>query len=463
MSYNTIKNLAPIAVGILGFLVTYLAYAPGLVPVDALAQLEQARTGHFNDIYPPLLAWLWSKTNEAIPGPQGLFLVLTALYWFGFYFIIRALLKMNVIRAVISAILPFSPILFNFAGTIWTDILVFGCFLVATGILLTRPSDAPARPHFVSCLLVLFLLLIGSLARWNSVVGVVPLVVLALWPRPPEKTPLRRTFYRLVLCAPVVLLVWASAGKLLDVTATHTERTGFANMLPLWDLVGMSHYLEMNLLPGSWSEQQSQKIIRSCYSPVNDNNIGAADGDCYFIKLNLVKSGYWHANVIFTLWYDSIMRYPKAYVNTRLRYVRALFWPNNVFMFDADDGTNEFNHHSGFLFRTEKQILRFCRTAPVLHFLFTLGFWMIAATILTAIFAIGMMRGRSDWYFSLLLSLSAGTNLWPLVIIGPDSQFRYGYWTIGAIFIALLIARRGPSHERAGEMSESAVPVVSRI
>ena len=45
-------------------------------------------------------------------------------------------------------------------------------------------------------------------------------------------------------------------------------------------------------------------------------------------------------------------------------------------------------------------------------------------------------------YPSLLLSLSAGANLWPFLIIGPDGQLRFAYWSIAAICIALLIAKR---------------------
>lgn len=110
-------------------------------------------------------------------------------------------------------------------------------------------------------------------------------------------------------------------------------------------------------------------------------------------------------------------------------------------MFDADDGANAFNHHPGFLFQTEKRLLWFCRTAPILQLLFTLAFWAAAALISIVAFAIAVMRGGVGCYPSPLLSLSAGANLWPLVIIGPDGQLRFAYWPIAALSIALLIAR----------------------
>ncbi len=439
MSIQKAVNVVPSAVATVGIVVTYLAYAPGLVPPDAQDQLGQAQTGHFVDIHPPIMAWLWSKTNSVIPGPEGFFLLLITLYWVGFFLLIRNLLRVSVVRAVIASVLPFSPILFNFAGTIWKDVLVFGCFLVATGIILARPSNGTARFPPVPSLIVLILLLFGSLARWNSILGVVPLLILALWPQPPARAPLWRTVYRLLLCSPIVLLVWATSGKLLDVTVFHAEKTGFANMLPLWDLIGMSHHLGENLLPGSWSKQQFEEI-RSCYHAIDDNNLFVPP--CYFIRENLEHNGYWHTTVLFPLWANAILSHPKAYFDTRLGYARTLFWPNDIFMFDADDGANPFRYHPGLLFQTEKQVLRFCRTAPVLYLLFTSAFWMIAAAVLTVAFAIAVMRGRTGCYPSLLLSLSAGANLWPLLIIGPDGQLRFAYWSIAAICIALLIAQR---------------------
>lgn len=424
-----------------GFVITYLAYAPGLMTPDGRDQFEQATTGHFVDVHPPIMAWLWSQTNSVIPGPQGLFLLLITLYWVGFFLLIRYLLIVSTTRAIIACVLPFSPILFNFVGTLWKDVLVFGCFLVATGIILTQFPRKKARLPPVPALFVVILLLVGCLARWNSVLGAIPLVVLALWRQPAERAALRHTTYRLLLCAPFVILAWAASGKLLNATVFHAEQTGFVNMLPLWNLVGMSDRVGQNLLPGPWSDQQFQKA-RSCYNPIADNDFTMSDSPCYFVHQHLVRNGYWHSTVLFPIWAEAIVHHPEAYLQTQLAYVRTLFWPNVVFMFDADDGAGVFDHHSGLLFHTEKRLLAFCRTAPALHLFFTVGFWIIAAAILVMGFTIALARGWGGCYPSLLLSLSAGANLWPLVIIGPDGQLRFAYWSIAAMCIALLLARR---------------------
>lgn len=438
---KSIDILFPSGIAVLGLLVTYIAYAPGVMTPDAIGQFHQAQTGHFNDIHPPIMAWLWSKTNTVIPGPEGFFLILVTLYWLGFFFLIRNLLKRSLVRAMIAGILPFTPIFFSFAGTIWKDVLVFGCLLVATGIVFGRSPQTRTRLPVFPTLVVVALWLLACLARWNSFPAVVPLVVLAIWPRSPKRSPLRTTFYRLVLCLPLVLLVWGASGELLQVTVIHAERTGFANMLPLWDLMGMSHRLGRNLLPGPWSKQQSEQITQSCYNSGNDNNLGGG-GQCYYIHQDLVKNGYWKITTLFPLWANEILRHPETYLEIRLDYVHTLFWPNAIFMFDADDHCNVFNRQTSLLFETEKSIMQFLKTAPVIHYLFTVGFWMVTTAILTAFFAVCTGLGKRDYYESMLLCLSGGATLWPLVIIGPDGQLRFAYWAIGATCVALLIAGR---------------------
>ena len=177
-----------------GLLLTYFTYAPGLMPPDAQDQLRQAETGDFVDWHPPIMAWLWSQTNQVLPGPQGFFIVLLLLYWGGFFLIIRYASRLSIGRQLIASILPFLPILFNFAGTIWKDVLVFGCFLVALGIALLPKSRV--RPSIVSVTLAFLLLLIGSLARYNSVLAAVPIVVLLIWPQPPALRPLATVAYQ---------------------------------------------------------------------------------------------------------------------------------------------------------------------------------------------------------------------------------------------------------------------------
>ena len=434
-------GLFPWLVAASGFLISYFAYAPGIMTPDGTGQFHQALTRHYNDVHPPVMAWLWTQTNAVVPGPEGFFLVLLTLYWVGFLLLIRNLLRRSMARAIIASILPFSPIFFSVAGMIWQDVLMFDCLLVATGIILGRAPGESGRFPVLAGAIGAVLLVLACLARWNAFPAVIPLVVLAIWPQPAARAPLRRLIYRLVLCLPVVLLVWAGSAAVLQARVVHAERTGFANMLPMWDLIGMSHRLNRNLLPGSWTEQQSRQITQSCFTPIDDNNLAGSNGSCWWIHQHIVKDGDWKLTTLFPLWAQTIARHPGAYLALRLRYARTLFWPNAIFMFNADDGIGPFDHESSRVFELEKSVMNFLKSTPGVYFLVTVGFWLVASAALTLGFALALSRGRTSCYTSFLLSLSGAATVWPLVIIGPDGQLRYAYWAIGTACMALLYWR----------------------
>jgi hypothetical protein len=217
----------------------------------------------------------------------------------------------------------------------------------------------------------------------------------------------------------------------------HAERAGIENSLLVWDIVGISQQAGENLLPGAWTKSQNDQIIDGCYSPDTVNSV--IIGKCRFVFDTLRETQDWNATILFPIWLKSIINHPGAYVHERLSFLRTLFWPNNVFVFDADDQSNGFNYHNNVLFESMKQIMLICKTTPVLNRIFTVAFWLILTAILSLICGIAVMRGRANYYKSLLLSLSAGAYVWPLLIIGIAGDFRYAYWAIGAACIALVM------------------------
>src|SRR5438132_13309942 len=111
MSIQKFMTIVAWRVAVAGSAVTYLGYYPGLVRHDALNQLQQAQTGHFDDLFPPVMAWLWSKMIAIITGPEGFFLLLISLYWVGSFLRIRYVLHLGLLSIVIASALPFFQIL----------------------------------------------------------------------------------------------------------------------------------------------------------------------------------------------------------------------------------------------------------------------------------------------------------------------------------------------------------------
>src|SRR5205085_9848885 len=103
------------------------------------------------------------------------------------------------LKYIALCLLPFSPFLLNIVGTIWKDVLVFGCFGVALGLILLRPRESSIWSWRSA--IIWSLLVIGSLARHNSLVAAVPLLVLHLWPQAPGHRPLRALLGRGLIAA----------------------------------------------------------------------------------------------------------------------------------------------------------------------------------------------------------------------------------------------------------------------
>jgi hypothetical protein len=418
-----------------GGMLTYITYFPGLMSTDSVDQLRQAETGIFVDWHPPMMAWLWSITNHFISGPQGFFLFLITLYWLAFGLLLVYFSRSTLPRYLIALLLPFSPILINFVGTIWKDVLVFVCFLTAFGlILLWRPRY---KHNYVVAVIICLLLLIGTLARYNSVLAAIPLLVLWIWPEPATSRPLIAAGGRLAICAVIVSVTWAASGKLLDLFVFHSQHASIENSLFLWDLVGMSQRIGQNLVPGNWSEAQSTEIVYDC-----GNNHMSIDtvmfNECRFVPDALHQSGQWQAG-LFPTWGRAVVDHPEAYLYVRLAYARTLFWPTVMFMFGSRPEAYELGFHENGLFIMLKNIFYFCKYTPVIHLVFTVMFWMLSSAILLCISLRCLWKDRPEYYRNFLLFLSAAVYVWPLLVVGTGGDFRFAYWSVAATCISLLL------------------------
>src|SRR5664279_3134968 len=61
---------------------TVTVYYPGYMSPDSVVQLGQARNGVDNNVYPPLMDYIWSVTDRILPGPAGMLVLHNAVFWF---------------------------------------------------------------------------------------------------------------------------------------------------------------------------------------------------------------------------------------------------------------------------------------------------------------------------------------------------------------------------------------------
>ena len=254
-----VKRAFYIFIIIVGVIFTHHAYFPGLMTGDPSSQFHQAQTFQFDDWHPPIMALIWSLTDKIVPGPEGFFLLQIVLYWGGFFLIGLVIINELDTRAVsdfkyvLLCSLPFSPFLLNICGNIWKDVLVFGCFSVALGLILSCPRGS--RIWSWRSVIIWGLLVIGSLARYNSFVAGVPLLVLHFWPQAPDRRLLRVVLGRGLVAAALTITVVLGIDKALDTFVLHSAKKHAENSIFLFDLVGISHRIHQNLVPGLWPDR----------------------------------------------------------------------------------------------------------------------------------------------------------------------------------------------------------------
>jgi hypothetical protein len=304
----------------IGFALTYLVHEPGLMTLDSEFQLVQARSFEFSDWHPIIMSLIWSATNYVLAGPLGFFLLLLGMYWIGFILIAKHFYSRSRIGYVLALALPFFPLLINFSGTLWKDVLVFDCFLLSVGLMLyLRETNVAGLPIFLSITAIL-LIAFGVLARYNSQLAAIPLVAMLLWPSwGAHRVSTHLIMRRLVLSGALTATLFLSGSTALNVLL-QPERTHPEGMLLIFDLVGISHRVGHNLLPGEWTAEQTQSILTACYEQKGWDSIWAT---CEFVMQKLRSEGLW-PNLVHP-WWKALSTYPLEYLLHRMAYLQSLF------------------------------------------------------------------------------------------------------------------------------------------
>jgi hypothetical protein len=442
MPSSTVERPFYVLVIIFGAVLTYYAYFPGLMANDSSTQFHQAQIFRFDDWHPPILALIWSLTNKIVPGPEGFFLLQITLYWGGFLLIGLAIINeldrssASFLRYVILCILPFSPFLLNICGTIWKDVLVFGCFGVALGLILLRPRGSAIWTWRSA--IIWGLLVIGSLARHNSFVAAVPLLVLHLWPRAPARRQLRALLARGFVAGALTITAVFGVDKALDALVLHSVKKHMENEIFLFDLVGISHRIHHNLVPGRWPNEEANQILTTCYSVMHWDPLSPW-GYCHFVFDRLWEQGTWQ-NGLLPLWALAVIKYPREYLTHRVDYMHTLLWPQTTFTFTPNSESFEFGFTKNGLFRFISDVMVFIDSHFPLYLMLTVAFWLCLSFALSITMFILYMMRPDGYYRAMLVTFSGGFYAAPLAVVGPGGDYRYVYWAAGATCIAALLA-----------------------
>lgn len=225
-------------VGSLAFVGTLYLLAPGWMARDSGGQLGEARSLQILDAHPPLMALIWHFTDQVLPGPLGMLVLMAALYWTGLAAIFASLEGPTALRTIGLLVAgAYPPAAANLPG-IWKDNLMHGGLLFGVGCFAVASAQQRWPRWALQGLGVIgFLVAVG--ARHNGAAAVWPFLMIPWLALPLLRrwAPVWRWLAAAAASLALTLALTVGFGKALEPFAQKTE---FWQIVPVFDLAGMS-------------------------------------------------------------------------------------------------------------------------------------------------------------------------------------------------------------------------------
>jgi hypothetical protein len=420
---------------------TVLTFYPGYLDSDTDWQLEQARSGFFDDWHPPAMAWVWRQMLPLIDGPGGPFLLNSAMFWVGFALLMHSSVRRPRLATALTLLIGWAPWNSAVLALVWKD-AAFGAAMTLGFGLLSRGGRATAAAALLP-------FTYAALVRHNGVAAFFPAATLVAWRALGELTlggsPRRHAVRSLALGLVITLGVAVLSGG-LSRELLAGKRTFAGQVLLVFDLGGISVASGVNLFPPAYAvDLQDLRAIHQPHSvfPLLWGPSGGSQRRPGFIDGNPSR--------VFPLkahWLAAILQFPRAYLVHRFEFFTRFLGigigrERGGFGFESSKWQHEFEgrwQRTGWNATVRRLIDRWQETFPfrtVTHL-----FLLLAAS------GIWLFRARSraeipdpDAPLDAALLVSGGFYLLSFLVAGVASDFRYAWWTV--IAAAVLLVRQG--------------------
>lgn len=416
----------------LGIAATLWLFYPGWMSVDSAVQYQQALAGRYDDVHPPLLAWLWRQADRFWPGPGGLFVVLTATWWLALAAISGRLAPgwRGGLAALAIGLMP--PVLLV-AAHLWKDVALSAALLAATAAILAWRLDG--RRAWIGVAAVFLAAAVSF--RHNAWPAALPLVAWLAWPRgPSERWPPRRALAAMAL-ATALALVPGAVNRTLDAA----PRDAWSAVV-LWDLGAVSIAIGRVLVPPE---------VRAPDLSVADLEAGyVAWANPAMFASNRIRLGFFapysdaDRRAVLGAWLAMLREHPRAYLAHRARVTRHLLLgppaeaPRELVYVADRILPPEATVAPGPVDRPRDRAI--IRAAEALRGtpLFAGATWLLLALLgfATAWRARATEPGRA----AIALAASSWAYAAPLAIATGSAEFRYLHWSVIAALLATLAA-----------------------
>jgi hypothetical protein len=402
---------------------------PGESGPDSQSQYEQVVAGQLDDWHPPIMAWLWSIFRLLDDGNAPMFCFQVVFYWLGFGLIAITLARAGRTFAAWAILgVALLPPFLRLNVVLLKDVGMAVTFLSAFAALFwyrTRNREAPAAVAAMSLVLLFY----GALVRANAVFAVVPLFIYVIRPQW-----LGRPWQLLVVSMPVALAL-IPAANLFNHRVLHAEPLGAIRSLQTFDITGIAFYSDDLAVFGP-DISFTREEVTSCYKPCGWDSLSPW-GECRFFWNRLAVSRDLQGVIqnldgrsamgakpnpdLLGLWVAAIMRHPLAYATHRLGNFSSEMTVQPYLNFNAE------------MIAPPYSVLYYAVTAPAL--------WLaIGAALLVQLAAARSLRRSTSTDAALALVLSSLPYSCAYLIIGVGTESRYLFWSLIAIFAAVVIS-----------------------
>lgn len=395
---------------------------------DAVNQYREVSSGIFTDWHPPVMAWLWSYFDAVFPGSGLVFALHQLLYWAGFALLAGAFARAgHAVAALCVASIALIPSHVFLTLEITKDVGLAATFLAASAIVYAKGTDDRARALALAA--GALLLAYGTLVRTNAIFAAPPLILYLLKPG------LARRPVAVIGSCLALSVALIPVASFVNHRLIGAQDSGAIKSLIVFDLAGVAvRTRDPAILPGAASD--FHRLTR-CYTPVLWDPLGKPG--CNFINgLNAAPIPHWMSVVAAR---------PLAYASHRSAYF-TIALNTNYLRYLPEDEAYRWRY---FLNVTpssarDRVIQGFLALSP-----FRPVFALILGMFTMALLRSAAVRSTREGKLAFFLTLSGLGYVLGYLVVGVASEFRYFFWPMLALPIALiaaLAARAGTPAER---------------
>ena len=448
---------------IFGALATVVLLWPGYISFDALRQYYQAATHDYNNWHPVVMALWWSLLNTIHSGIELMFLFQVLMYWVALYVFSDALCEAGIPYAGYAALIGFCPFLILFSGVILKDTNLVVAWALAFAIVFRSSMQSTQRWRILWIFAVILCLTYGVLVRHNATIAFLPIAAFAVF------TYWRRATLPVALTVSVVAMavIVIPVGSAIE-RSVGTKQNSILSVIFLYDLTGIAVHGTDTVLPQyiRSNPDYSRDALVDVYSPDScvsimvkavtpKRELRSRDAQWWangpYLDTFLCAGMNAHVDEIRKAWMSAVFHHPLAYLTHRANVFRSFLRlgyvrPYGVYREDLPFPPGNSKPLGISIFR-RAFMYSILATTVVIPVLYKPYFWLVLTFVLCTLIVNYQGDPRLRAAASTLI-LSSFLYLLPLFFVLPVAEFRYAYWAVFALTMAVVIIVLDCLHHR---------------